>query len=243
MIIIPAIDLEGGRCVRLVEGKLGTERVVARDPVAQALAFEESGAERLHVVDLDGAFTGSPVPGTAPANRSIIEAILRAVHLPVEVGGGLREEADVDRLLDAGAAYAILGTMVVRDPDRFARICAAHPGRIIAGIDVRAGQIAVEGWVTTVELEPAAIARAAEAMGAAAVITTNVARDGTGKGADAEGTDALARSVSIPVIASGGVAGIEDIVRLRATKAAGVVVGRAIYDGALDLAEAIRAAR
>jgi phosphoribosylformimino-5-aminoimidazole carboxamide ribotide isomerase len=237
MIVIPAIDLKGGRCVRMVEGRLGTERVVSPDAIAQARAFADAGAERIHVVDLDGAFEG------APKNASLIEAIVRAVGVPVEVGGGLRDEATVGAVLASGAAYAIVGTMAVTDPELLARICARHPGRIIAGVDAKQGRVATEGWVAESTLTALEVARRAEDCGVSAVITTDIARDGTGQGVNVEATEALAKALRIPVIASGGVAGIQDLRALAAASIFGVVVGRAIYDGSLDLEEAIEAAR
>jgi len=237
MIIIPAIDLKDGRCVRLIEGRLGTERVVSPDAVSQARAFEAAGAERIHVVDLDGAFEGQP------KNSELIERIVRAVAVPVEVGGGLRDERAIDAVFDCGAAYAIVGTMAVTEPDRLAGICAKHPGRIIAGIDAKGGKVATEGWVAESSLTALEVATRAARMGVAAIITTDISRDGTGRGVNVEHTDSLARVLSIPVIASGGVAGIEDIDALAATSIFGVVVGRAIYDGSLDLRQAILQAR
>jgi phosphoribosylformimino-5-aminoimidazole carboxamide ribotide isomerase len=233
MIVIPAIDLKGGRCVRMIEGRLGTEHVVSQDAVAQARAFEEAGAQRIHVVDLDGAFDGKP------KNAELISQIVRAVGVPVEVGGGLRNAETVEAVLAMGAAYAIVGTMAVVDPDLLARICARYPGRIIAGVDAKRGKVATEGWVAESSLTTLEVASRAAQMGVAAVITTDIARDGTGRGADVTGTESLARALKVPVIASGGVAGLSDIQRLSETSIFGVVVGRAIYDGSLDLREAL----
>jgi phosphoribosylformimino-5-aminoimidazole carboxamide ribotide isomerase len=235
MIVIPAIDLKDGRCVRLIEGRLGTERVVAQDAVSQARAFEAAGASRLHVVDLDGAFEG------APRNGALISAIVRAVQIPVEVGGGLRDQRAIDAVLASGAAYAIVGTMAVTDPDLLGRICAANPGRIIAGIDAKDGKVATDGWITSTPLAPLEVAKRAESLGVAAVITTDIARDGTGRGVNVDDTETLAQALAIPVIASGGVSSIEDIRALARTEIFGVVVGRAIYDGSLDLREALSA--
>lgn len=237
MIVIPAIDLKDGRCVRMVEGRLGTERVVSPDAVAQARAFEAAGAERIHVVDLDGAFEGRP------KNTNIVAAIVQAVSVPVQVGGGLRDENAVDAVLSAGAAFAIIGTMAVTDPDALGSICRRHPGRIIAGVDAKGGMVATEGWVTESAMTTLEVAERAQSKGAAAVVTTDISRDGTGKGVDVTGTEALARALSIPVIASGGVAGMEDVRRLAATEVYGVVIGRAIYDGAVDLETAVRISR
>ncbi len=233
MIVIPAIDLKGGRCVRMVEGRLGTERVVSPDAVLQAQAFERAGAERIHVVDLDGAFEGRP------RNSELIARIVSAVSVPVEVGGGLRDEASIEEVLDVGAAFAIVGTMAVTDPERLARICLAYPGRIIAGVDAREGKVATDGWVAESSLTALEVARRAADLGVAAVITTDIARDGTGRGVNLTDTGALAEALEIPVIASGGVSGVDDLRALIDTAIFGVVVGRAIYDGRLDLAAAL----
>jgi phosphoribosylformimino-5-aminoimidazole carboxamide ribotide isomerase len=237
MIIIPAIDLKDGLCVRLIEGRLGTERVVSPDAVAQARAFEAAGAERLHVVDLDGAFEGKP------KNADLIKEIVRAVSIPVEVGGGLRDEASVEAVLDSGATFAIVGTIAVTEPTRLAWICAAYPGRIIAGIDAKKGMVATEGWISESTMTTLEVAERAADMGAAAVIATDILRDGTAAGVNVEDTGDLARTLPIPVIASGGVSGLEDIRALARTSIYGVVVGRALYDGSLDLREAIEAAK
>ncbi|MCK6551824.1 1-(5-phosphoribosyl)-5-[(5-phosphoribosylamino)methylideneamino]imidazole-4-carboxamide isomerase [Myxococcota bacterium] len=239
MLIIPAIDLRDGRCVRLVEGRAGTERVYGDDPVAQAEAFADEGATRVHLVDLDGAFEGRP------KNGDVIEAIARALAwrgVEVEVGGGLRDRATVDAVLASNVRYAIVGTLAITDPALFRELCAAHPGRIIAGIDAKKGKVATEGWVKESERLAIDLARDVEAAGAAAIIYTDIARDGTGKGVNVEETEALARAVSIPVIASGGVASLDDVERLAGRGIAGVVIGRAIYEGAIRVAEAIQRA-
>jgi phosphoribosylformimino-5-aminoimidazole carboxamide ribotide isomerase len=233
-LIIPAIDLKDGRCVRLVEGRPGTETVYAEDPAEQARTFARAGAERIHVVDLDGAFSGRT------ANMDAIASIARAVPSAViEVGGGLRDEASVERVLDAGARFAILGTMAIAEPDRFARICALHAGRIIAGIDAREGRVAIKGWVDVSAVDALDLSKRVESMGACAIIHTDIARDGTGRGVNHAATDAIANSVSIPVIASGGVASIEDVRALMKTRVRGVVIGRALYEGRVDLSEAL----
>lgn len=238
MLVIPAIDLKGGRCVRLTEGRLETERVYAEDPAAQARAFLAAGADRIHVVDLDGAFAGRP------ENQAAIAAITAAAGaVPVEVGGGLRDLASVERVLGAGARFAILGTLLVKDPEAFAQICRRFPGQIIAGIDARDGRVAIDGWAVESSEDALAVALRAGNLGAAAIIFTDIARDGTGKGVNAAASDRLARAVGLPVIASGGVSGIDDLVALRGTAVAGVVVGKAIYEGRVDLAEAIRRTR
>lgn len=236
MLVIPAIDLKDGRCVRLVEGRADTSRIVSDDAVAQAKAFEAQGASRIHVVDLDGAFDG------APKNADLIGRIARAVDVPVQVGGGLRDARAIEAVFGAGAAFAILGTLAVDDPEAFRALCGRFEGRIIAGVDGRDGQAATDGWVKASERTVLDVAKETEAAGAASIITTNIARDGTGEGVDVTGTQALAEAVGIPVIASGGVKGLGDVQALAATSVAGVVVGRALYDGDLDLAAAIRLA-
>ncbi|MBK8010471.1 MAG: 1-(5-phosphoribosyl)-5-[(5-phosphoribosylamino)methylideneamino]imidazole-4-carboxamide isomerase [Deltaproteobacteria bacterium] len=236
MLIIPAIDLKDGQCVRLIRGQLGTERSVAPDPIAQAKVFEEVGAQRIHVVDLDGAFEGRP------KNLGLIERIARAVRVPIEVGGGLRSLDAVKAVVDAGASYVILGTMLIDETESFAKICSAFPGRVIAGIDGEGGQVATRGWVVSSSVTVKAAADLAVKSGASAIITTDIARDGTGHGVNIDDTDRLAREVAVPVFASGGVAGLDDVKALARTKVAGVVVGRAIYDGTLDLQAALRAA-
>ena len=230
--VIPAIDLKDGRCVRLLEGKMDTAWSVSPDPLAQARTFEEAGAKRLHVVDLDGAIEGGP------KNADLIGAIIRAVAIPVQVGGGLRTPEAVAAFFDRGAAYAILGTLLVEDPAAFSKIAADHPGRIIAGIDAKDGRVATQGWVVDAGLDAISVARRAETAGAAAVITTDIARDGTGRGVNVDFCRSLAEAVAIPVIASGGVHSAADLERLEGTGVAGVVVGRALYDGTLDFAQA-----
>lgn len=236
MLVVPAIDLEDGRCVRLYEGERGSSRVVAEDPVAVAEQFAAAGASRIHVVDLDGAFDG------APKNIETIRRVVEAVDVEVEVGGGLRTAAAVEAVLEAGARYAMLGTMIVKDPETFVSLCARHPGRILAGIDARDGLVRTEGWVGVTDRTTTEIARFAADSGAAGIVTTDISRDGTGKGVNVGATVALAELVPVPVFASGGVANLADIEALRTTKVAGVVVGRALYDGDIDLAEAIRLA-
>ena len=232
MLVIPAIDLKDGRCVRLLEGKADTAWSVNPDPVAQARAFEEAGAKRLHVVDLDGAFEGGP------KNTDLIAAIIRAVSIPVQVGGGLRTPEAVANCFARGAAYAILGTLLAEDPETFSTIAEAHPGRIIAGIDAKNGRVATQGWVVEANLDAISAARRAESAGAAAVITTDIARDGTGRGVNVPFCRSLAEAVAIPVMASGGVHSAEDLKHLEGTGVAGVVVGRALYDGTLAMSQA-----
>jgi phosphoribosylformimino-5-aminoimidazole carboxamide ribotide isomerase len=236
VLIVPAIDLSEGRPVRLREGVRDTSRVVADDPVAVARSFEAAGAQRIHVVDLDGAFEG------ASKNGETIRAIASAVGVEVEVGGGLRSAEAVELLFGTGVRYAMIGTMVVKAPDDFAALCRAWPGRIIAGIDGRDGLVRTDGWVGQTDRTVLGVARFAQDAGACAVITTDIARDGTGLGVNVESTSAVAEALSIPVLASGGVRSRSDIEALAGTKVAGVVVGRALYDGDLELEEALRIA-
>jgi phosphoribosylformimino-5-aminoimidazole carboxamide ribotide isomerase len=239
MIVYPAIDLRGGRCVRLFQGEFDQETVYGDDPVAVARRWQAAGARWLHVVDLDGAREGRPV------QARLVEAICRAVDIPVQVGGGLRDAAAVAAVLAAGAARVVVGTVAVQDPRLCRKLCRAHPGRVAIGLDARDGKLAVAGWTEGTEIEPAAAAKRAAKQGAAAIIYTNIGRDGTEHGPDVEGTAALARAAGVPVIASGGVGSLE---HLRAVAAlaeggvAGVIVGRALYTGAVKLGEAQKAA-
>lgn len=237
MLVVPAIDLSDGRCVRLYEGARDSTRTVAEDPVAVARAFVEAGAERIHVVDLDGAFDGRP------KNLGVIRAIVDAVDVDVEVGGGLRDAAAVDALFDAGVRFAMIGTMIVKAPDTFTALCRAHPDRILAGIDGRDGYVRTEGWTEASDRTVLDVARFVADAGACGIITTDITRDGTGKGVNVQATVDLATAVSIPVYASGGVKDLGDIDALLPTNVAGVIVGRAIYDGDLDLRAAIERTR
>jgi phosphoribosylformimino-5-aminoimidazole carboxamide ribotide isomerase len=239
MIVYPAIDLKDGNCVRLIQGDMDRATVFGNDPAAQARRFEEAGFQYLHCVDLNGAFEGHS------ANASAIRAILGAVKIPVQLGGGIRDRAAIEAWLDAGIARVILGTAALRDPELVKDAARACPGRIAVGIDARDGQVAVEGWAETSELSAIALAKRFEDAGVAAIIFTDIARDGMLGGVNAEATAALAASVSIPIIASGGVGGVEDIERLAAAKApiAGVVIGRALYDRRITPEAALAAAR
>ncbi|HZP42597.1 MAG TPA: 1-(5-phosphoribosyl)-5-[(5-phosphoribosylamino)methylideneamino]imidazole-4-carboxamide isomerase [Candidatus Binatia bacterium] len=239
MTVFPAIDLRGGRCVRLTEGSFERETVYGDDPVAMARRWEAAGARWLHVVDLDGARAGRPV------QAALVAAICRAVRIPVQVGGGLRDAAAVAAVLEAGAARAVVGTIAVGDPARCAAICRAHAGRVAIGLDARDGRLRTAGWTEASAVEARAAAAAAAAMGAAAVIYTDIGRDGTQRGPDVEGTRAVARAAGIPVIASGGVGSVDDVRALAALASdgvAGVIVGRALYTGAVDLPAALAAA-
>lgn len=236
MLIIPAIDLQGGRCVRLVEGRADTATVFGEDPVAMARRWVAEGAARLHVVDLDGAFAG------APRHASVIAAIAQAVPVPLEVGGGLRDLATIEVTLQAGARWAILGTSAALEPGVLESSCRRWPGRILVGVDAVDGRVAVRGWQETLSLAALDLARRAAQAGAAAVIYTDVRRDGTGRGPNLEATAALGQAAGLPVIASGGVAGLDDLVRLAALPGVvGAIVGRALYTGALDLRAAVAA--
>jgi phosphoribosylformimino-5-aminoimidazole carboxamide ribotide isomerase len=235
VILYPAIDLKDGACVRLLYGAMDRATVYNRDPGAQARAFAEAGAEWIHVVDLDGAVAGKPV------NEAAIETILGAVKVPVQLGGGNRSLEIVERRLAKGVARVVLGTVALTDPALVREACRRFPGQIAIGIDARAGKVAVDGWVKTSEMTALDLAKALGDSGAAAIIYTNIDRDGAKKGVDVAGTATLARAVKTPVIASGGVASLDDIRALEAEKAiAGVIIGRALYDGAIDLREALR---
>jgi phosphoribosylformimino-5-aminoimidazole carboxamide ribotide isomerase len=234
--LIPAIDLQGGRCVRLVEGRPDTATVFGDDPLAWARRWADEGAERLHVVDLDGAFAGGP------RHAPLIAAMVAGVPVPVEVGGGLRDVDTVAGALATGARWAILGTAAALDPALLAAACARWPGRILVGVDAVDGQVAIEGWTRTLPLTALELARRADAAGAGAVIYTDVRRDGTGRGPNLEATAALASGAGLPVIASGGIAGVEDLRRLAAIPGVtGAIVGRALYTGAVDLRAATAA--
>lgn len=240
MILFPAIDLKDGACVRLKLGDMEQATVFNTDPGAQAHEFETQGFEYLHVVDLNGAFAGQPVNGAA------VEAILKSVKMPVQLGGGIRDRAGVEAWLDKGIARVILGTIAVRDPDLVREACKAHPGQVAVGIDARGGKVAVEGWAETSELTTIELARRFEDAGVAAIVFTDIDRDGVLKGLNIESTLALARAVQIPVIASGGLASLDDVKRLLQPDCAileGAISGRALYDGRLGPAEALKLIR
>lgn len=234
--LYPAIDIQGGRCVRLVQGRMEEATVYGDDPAAMARRWVAEGAEALHIVDLDGAREGQPQNGEA------VLAIRRAVAVPLQVGGGLRSREAAAAYLDAGVERVVLGTRAAVDGEFLAEICAAHPGRVVVGIDVRDGRVALKGWTEVIPLEAPELARRAENLGAAAVIYTDIARDGTLSGPNVEAVSSLARQVSLPVIASGGVATVEDLRRLKALEAdgvEGVIVGKALYEETLTVAEAL----
>ncbi|MET3662755.1 1-(5-phosphoribosyl)-5-[(5-phosphoribosylamino)methylideneamino]imidazole-4-carboxamide isomerase [Aquamicrobium ahrensii] len=236
MILFPAIDLKDGQCVRLRLGDMDQATVYNDDPAAQARAFEAQGFEWLHVVDLNGAFEGQSVNGAA------VEAILKATKNPVQLGGGIRSIAHIESWLDKGLARVILGTVAVREPELVKQACKAFPGRIAVGIDARGGKVAVEGWAEASELGVIELAKKFEGAGVAAIIYTDIDRDGVLAGINWNSTIDLAEAVSIPVIASGGLASIADIVRMTmpdAAKLEGAISGRALYDGRIDPAEAL----
>jgi phosphoribosylformimino-5-aminoimidazole carboxamide ribotide isomerase len=236
MILFPAIDLKDGQCVRLRQGLMSEATVFGDDPAAQALAFERMGFRYLHVVDLNGAFEGEPV------NAAAVRSILGAIAMPMQLGGGIRRMAQIETWLEAGVMRVILGTVAVRDPALVRDAAKAFPGRVAVGIDAKDGRVAIEGWAETSELTAAELARRFEDAGVAAIIYTDIARDGLLMGLNLDATAALAREVSIPVIASGGLAGIGDIERLVQPQYAmlgGAIAGRALYDGRLDAAAAL----
>ncbi len=237
MIAVPAIDLRGGRCVRLREGRADTETVFSDDPVAMAKHWVSLGAERLHVVDLDGAFAG------APRQTALVRAIIDAVvPVAVEVGGGLRDRHAVDEVLAAGARWAVLGTRAVLDPRFLDDVCAAHAGRVIVAVDARGMRVAVKGWTETIESTVVDVGRRAVDAGAASLLYTDVGRDGMGTGPNVEDTAALARALPIPILASGGVATVADLRALALVPGVeGAIIGRALYTGAVELPAAIAA--
>jgi phosphoribosylformimino-5-aminoimidazole carboxamide ribotide isomerase len=236
VILFPAIDLKGGACVRLLRGEMSAATVFNASPADQARQFADAGFEWLHVVDLDGAFAGKPV------NAAAVEAIVAATKLPVQLGGGIRDEAGIGAWLARGIRRVILGTVALRDPDLVKRACRAHPGRIVVGIDARGGKVAVEGWAETAEITARDLALRFEDAGVAAIVYTDIERDGALGGVNAEATAELASALTTPVIASGGVASLDDLKRLKAVEAAGiegVICGRALYDGRIVPREAL----
>ncbi|MCA3436782.1 MAG: 1-(5-phosphoribosyl)-5-[(5-phosphoribosylamino)methylideneamino]imidazole-4-carboxamide isomerase [Rhodobacter sp.] len=238
MILYPAIDLKDGQCVRLLRGDMAAATVFGEDPAAQAAAFCAAGCDWLHLVDLNGAFAGVPVNGKA------VEAILARVDIPCQLGGGIRDMATVSFWLDRGLARVILGTAAVENPALVRKAAGTFPGRIAVGIDARGGRVATRGWAETTDVIATDLARRFEDAGVAALIYTDIDRDGAMGGPNIAATVALARAVSIPVIASGGVAAMADLLALRDTGViAGAISGRALYDGTIDLETALRALR
>jgi phosphoribosylformimino-5-aminoimidazole carboxamide ribotide isomerase len=238
MEIIPAIDLLGGACVRLHQGDYGQVTRFNEDPVAQAMSWQSQGARRLHLVDLDGAKTGEPV------NDSVVRAITAALSIPVQLGGGVRSRERAEALLACGLDRVILGTAALENPELVNELARRHPGRIVVGIDARNGQVATRGWLETSDREATSLAAALSSTGIAAIISTDIATDGTLKGPNLEALRAMATASAVPVIASGGVGCMADLLALLALEPlgiSGVIVGRALYDERIDLAEAIRA--
>jgi phosphoribosylformimino-5-aminoimidazole carboxamide ribotide isomerase len=236
VILFPAIDLKNGQCVRLEQGDMARATVFNLDPAAQAKSFAAQGFEYLHVVDLDGAFAGKPM------NAQAVETMLKAVTMPLQLGGGIRDLATVEAWLAKGVARVIIGTAAVRDPELVKNAARRFPGRVAVGLDARDGKVAVEGWAETSQVTALEIAGRFEDAGVAAIIFTDIARDGLLKGLNLDATLALADRISIPVVASGGLASIEDIRAMltpRAKKLAGAIAGRALYDGRLDAATAL----
>jgi len=236
--IVPAVDLKAGRCVRLLQGRADAETVFSDDPVAVARRWQESRARRLHVVDLDGAFAGRP------AQTEIVRAMIAAVRIPVQVGGGLRELVHVEAVLEAGARWAIVGTRAALDLAFLGQVCERFGEQVIVGIDASDGRVAVDGWTRVLDLDAIALARDAAAAGAAGIIYTDIARDGTQNGPNLWSTEAVAKAAGIDVFASGGVGSLDDIRQLATVpELAGVIVGRALYSGAVDLGAALAAVR
>ncbi|SOB90516.1 1-(5-phosphoribosyl)-5-[(5-phosphoribosylamino)methylideneamino] imidazole-4-carboxamide isomerase [Rhodobacter sp. JA431] len=236
MILYPAIDLKDGQCVRLLHGEMDKATVFGDDPAAQAAKFEAAGCEWVHLVDLNGAFAGAPVNGAA------VEAILARIKVPAQLGGGIRDMATIERWLSKGLSRVILGTVAVENPALVREAAKAFPGQVAVGIDARGGKVATKGWAEETDVMVTDLAQSFEDAGVAAIIYTDIMRDGAMTGPNIEATEALARAVSIPVIASGGVSSLPDLIALRDTGViAGAISGRAIYDGALDLTQALAA--
>ncbi len=240
MLVLPAIDLKDGKCVRLLRGDMHAETIYGDDPVAVGHRWVDEGAEYLHVVDLDGAVTGAPV------NAAAIAALCRALPIPIEVGGGVRSVSRAGELFEAGADRVIFGTAALALPDVVREACQRFPGRVAVGIDARDGKVAVQGWTETTQTSALALARQAEALGACRVIYTDISRDGTQEGVNVAATRVIADGIGIAVTASGGVGTLADITALKSCGAAGidaVIIGRALYTGAVRLPEAIAVAR
>lgn len=234
--VIPAVDIRGGQCVRLEQGLADRETVYAADPVEAALRWRAAGAKRLHVVDLDGAFTGEP------ANFEVVKRVLDAVSMPAEVGGGIRDEETARRYLDAGASWTVFGTRAAQDPDAFRQVAEALPGKVILGLDCRDGKVRTSGWTEAVDLTPEELLEKLSGAPLAAVIFTNTARDGMLSGPDFESLAAVAGASPWPVIASGGVTTAGEIRRLAGMDLCGAIVGQALYRGVLSFEDALRAA-
>lgn len=240
MIVIPAIDLKEGKCVRLEQGEMDRDTVFSDNPAEQALKWQQAGAELLHLVDLDGAFAGEP------KNRDAITSILKTISIPAQLGGGIRDIATIEAYLGLGLSRVIIGTAAQRNPQLVVEACKKFPGRIVVGIDAKNGMVAVQGWAEVTGITAVDLARKFEDCGVAAIIYTDISRDGMMGGPNLEATQALAEAVAIPVIASGGVSSLKDIENLMAIEQSGihgVITGKAIYTGALNLADAITLTR
>jgi phosphoribosylformimino-5-aminoimidazole carboxamide ribotide isomerase len=237
MQVVPAIDLRGGRCVRLQQGDYGRETVFGDDPAAMAENWVNEGAGRLHLVDLDGARDGSP------ANAAAVDAILRRVQIPCQLGGGVRDEATLEAWLQRGLDRVIVGTRALQDPDWFLRMVERFPGKVVLGLDARDGLVATDGWLALSSVRAVDLAAALDAEGLAAIIYTDISRDGMLGGPNREATSTLAEAVRAPVYASGGVGSIDDLVALAGLPIAGCIVGRALYEGRFRLSEAIARCR
>ncbi|MEP3639812.1 MAG: 1-(5-phosphoribosyl)-5-[(5-phosphoribosylamino)methylideneamino]imidazole-4-carboxamide isomerase [Paracoccaceae bacterium] len=236
MILYPAIDLKDGQAVRLLHGEMDSATVFNDDPAAQAQAFADAGCEWLHLVDLNGAFAGEPV------NAAPVEAILKSVNVPTQLGGGIRDIATIEAWLEKGLSRVILGTVAVENPDLVRDAARRFPGHVAVGIDARGGRVATKGWAEETNVDATDLAKSFEDAGVAAIIYTDINRDGAMGGPNVDATEAMARAVSIPVIASGGVSSLADLTALKATGViSGAISGRALYDGAIDLTEALAA--
>ncbi len=235
MQVIPAIDLRGGRCVRLKQGDFEQETVFGDDPAAMAALWESQGASRIHLVDLDGAKSGRPV------NVAAVRAITRGVKIPCQLGGGVRDRATIAAWLDAGLDWLVVGTQALRDPEWFEAMAHEFPGRLVLGLDARSGRVAAEGWLKVSEVRAVDLALRFDRLPLAAVIYTDIARDGMLQGPDLDGTLELAQALKTPVIASGGVGSLADLERLSSLPILGCIVGRALYDGRFSLVEAVQA--
>jgi len=235
MIFYPAIDLKDGSCVRLLQGRMDDATIFNTNPVAQALAFETAGAEWLHLVDLNGAFEGEPV------NAESVSSLLEAISVPVQLGGGIRDKKTIELWLERGIERVILGTVAARNPQLVREAARSFPNQVAVGIDARGGKVAVEGWAETTEMTALELAKRFEDAGVAAIIFTDIDLDGAMQGPNVEATAALANAISTPVIASGGVSSMQDLLALKECGAAlnGAISGRAVYDGKIDIAEAV----
>ncbi len=240
MIIIPAVDIKNGKCVRLLQGRMDDDTVYSDDPAAMAAKWERLGAQLIHVIDLDGAFS------KRPENETAIRELTRSVQVPIQLGGGIRNEKTVDMYLKMGIQRVIIGTEAIKNPAFVKKICKAYPGQVIVGIDARDGKVAIDGWTQTTRIEAVDLAKAFEDCGVAAINFTDIQRDGMQTGPNLEATQQLAEAISIPVVASGGVSSIQDIqdlLPLEKSGVIGVIVGKALYSGTLDLKAALALTR